>query len=119
MYATGIADLTPGRPARLLDVVAGRSGVVLATWLHERDDQWKAQIATASLDAFRGYANALNQQLPQAVRVLDPFHVTKLGLTALDQVCRRVQQDIHGWSGHRSTARAVTGWPLALARRPG
>ena len=37
MYATGIADLTPGRPARLLDVVAGRSGVVLAAWLHERD----------------------------------------------------------------------------------
>jgi transposase len=72
MYATGIADLTPGRPARLLDVVAGRSGVVLATWLHERDDDWKAQIATASLDPFRGYATGLNQQLQQAVRVLDP-----------------------------------------------
>jgi transposase len=101
MYATGIADLTPGRPARLLDVVAGRSGVVLAAWLHERDDQWKAQIATASLDPFRGYATALNQQLPQAVRVLDPFHVTKLGLTAVDQVRRRVQHDIHGHRGHR------------------
>jgi transposase len=29
MYATGIADLTPGRSARLLDVATGRSGVVL------------------------------------------------------------------------------------------
>jgi transposase len=96
MYATGIADLTPGRPARLLDVVAGRSGAVLATWLGERDDQWKAQIATASLDPFRGYATALNQQLRQAVRVLNPFHVTKLGLTAVDQMRRRVQQDVHG-----------------------
>jgi transposase len=74
MYATGIADLTAGRPARLCDVVAGRSGVVLATWLHERDHKWKAQIATASLDPFRGYATALNQRLPQAVRVLDPFY---------------------------------------------
>src|SRR6476469_9891387 len=100
-YATGIADLTPGRPARLCDVVAGRSGVVLAAWLHERDDEWKAQIATASLDPFRGYATALNQQLPHAVRVLDPFHVTKLGLTALDQVRRRVQHDVHGHRGHR------------------
>jgi transposase len=100
-YATGIADLTPGRPVRLLDVVAGRSGVVLAAWLHERDDEWKAQIATASLDPFRGYATALNQQLPHAVRVLDPFHVTKLGLTALDQVRRRVQHDVHGHRGHR------------------
>jgi len=101
MYATGIADLTAGRPARLLDVVAGRSGVVLAAWLHERDDDWKAQIATASLDSFRGYATALHQQLPQAVRVLDPFHVSKLGLTALDQVRRRVQHDSHGHRGHR------------------
>ena len=100
-YATGIADLTPGRPARLLDVVAGRSGVVLAGWLHERDHAWRAQIATASLDPFRGYATALNQQLPQAVRVLDPFHVTKLGLTAVDQVRRRVQQDIYRHRGHR------------------
>jgi hypothetical protein len=67
IYATGIADLTPGRPARLLDVVAGRSGVVLAAWLHERDDAWRAWIATASLDPFGGYATALNQQLPQPV----------------------------------------------------
>lgn len=101
MYATGIADLTPGRPARLCDVVAGRSGVVLAAWLHERDDEWKAQIATASLDPFRGYATALNQQLPHTVRVLDPFHVTKLGLTAVDQVRRRVQQDVYRHRGHR------------------
>ena len=50
-------------------MVAGRS-LVLATWLYERDDEWKAQIATASLDPFRGYATALNQQLPHAVRVL-------------------------------------------------
>jgi Helix-turn-helix domain of transposase family ISL3 len=28
-FATGITDLTPGRPARLLDVVEGRSGTVL------------------------------------------------------------------------------------------
>jgi hypothetical protein len=32
-FVTGIADLTPGRPARLLDVVEGRSGTVLAGWL--------------------------------------------------------------------------------------
>jgi hypothetical protein len=27
-FATGIVDLSPGRPARLLDVVEGRSGTV-------------------------------------------------------------------------------------------
>jgi hypothetical protein len=53
LFATGIADLTPGRPARLLDVVEGRSGTVLADWLADRDDDWKAAVATASLDPFR------------------------------------------------------------------
>src|SRR6187397_1901244 len=74
-FATGIADLTSGRSARLLDVVEGRSGTVLATWLADRDQAWRVGITTASLDPFRGYATALSNQLPGAVRVLDPFHV--------------------------------------------
>lgn len=60
LFATGIADLTPGRPARLLDVVEGRSGTVLADWLTDRADRWKAAVAAASLDPFRGYAAALS-----------------------------------------------------------
>ncbi len=63
-FATGIADLTPGRSARLLDVVEGRSGTVLAAWLAGRDQAWRAGITTASLDPFRGYATALSNQLP-------------------------------------------------------
>jgi transposase len=103
-YATGIADLTPGRPARLLDVVSGRSGTVLAAWLAARDEGGKTQIATASLDPFRGYATALARQLPGAVRVLDPFHITKLGLSAVDDVRRRVQQEQTGHRGRKGDA---------------
>jgi transposase len=36
-FATGITDLTPGRPARLLDIQEGRSGTVLAQWLAARE----------------------------------------------------------------------------------
>ena len=99
LYATGIADLSPGRPARLLDVVPGRSGRVLGSWLADRDDAWRAGIVTASLDPFRGYATALATQLPDVTRVLDPFHVVKLGLTCVDEVRRRVQQDTLGHRG--------------------
>jgi transposase len=99
LFATGIADLTPGRPARLLDVVEGRSGTVLAGWLAERGERWKTGVATASLDPFRGYATALTTQLPDAVRVLDPFHVVRLGLSCVDDVRRRVQQDTLGHRG--------------------
>jgi transposase len=109
-FATGIADLSPGRPARLLDVVEGRSGTVLASWLAERDGAWRAEIATAALDPFRGYATALTSQLPHAVRVLDPFHVVRLALAALDDVRRRVQQ---AQTGHRGR----TGDPLYGIRR--
>jgi transposase len=98
-FATGIADLTPGRSARLLDVVECRSGSVLGDWLGERDSDWRAAVATASLDPFRGYATALTSQLPDAVRVLDPFHVVRLGLAAVDDVRRRVQQHTCGHRG--------------------
>ena len=108
-YATGIADLTAGRTSRLLDVTKGRSGTVLGQWLEARDDSWRAQIRTASLDPFRGYATALTTHLPAAVRVLDPFHLVKLALLAVDQVRRRVQQDT---TGHRGLA----GDPLYRAR---
>jgi transposase len=101
-FATGIADLSPGRPARLLDVVEGRSGTVLADWLAERDAAWRAGITTASLDPFRGYATALSSQLPDAVRVLDPFHVVRLALACVDDVRRRVQQ---AQTGHRGRNR--------------
>lgn len=101
-FATGIADLTSGRSARLLDVVEGRSGTVLAQWLGERDTAWRAGISTASLDPFRGYATALSGQLPDAVRVLDPFHVVRLGLACVDDVRRRVQQ---AQTGHRGRTR--------------
>ena len=101
-FATGIADLTPGRPARLLDVVEGRSGAVLADWLADQPAAWRAGVSTASVDPFRGYATALTAQLPDAVRVLDPFHVVRLGLACIDDVRRRVQQHT---LGHRGRAR--------------
>jgi transposase len=102
-FVTGIVDLTgrPDRPARLLDVVEGRSGTALSDWVSARDQQWRDNITVAALDPFRGYATALRTHLPGAVRVLDAFHVTRLGLTALDEVRRRVQQDTLDRRGHR------------------
>jgi transposase len=101
VFATGIADLTAGRRPRLLDVVEGRSGTVLGDWLAAQPARWRAQVRTASLDPFRGYATALTRELPEAVRVLDPFHVVRLALACVDDVRRRVQQDQTGHRGRR------------------
>jgi transposase len=109
-FATGIVDLTPGRPARLLDVVPGRSGTVYGNWIAQRDDRWRERVRVAALDPFRGYLNALRTHLPDAAHVLDAFHVTKLGFTAVDEVRRRVQQATLGQRGHK-------GDPLYEVRR--
>ncbi|MDT0264075.1 transposase [Jatrophihabitans lederbergiae] len=46
-----------------------------------------------------GYANAIRDELPDAVAVLDAFHVVKLGTQVVDEVRRRVQQDTVGHRG--------------------
>lgn len=103
---TGMVDLTPdgdGRPrARLLDLVPGRSGKVYSDWLAERGQEFRDGVVVATLDPFHGYKNAIDDQLEDAVAVLDAFHVVKLGTQAVDEVRRRVQQEIHGHRGRKN-----------------
>ncbi len=102
---TGMVDLTRdhhGRVrARLLDLVPGRSGAAYTDWLKARNDAFRTGVTVATLDPFHGYKNAIDDQLEDAVAVLDAFHVTKLGTDAVDQVRRRVQQSIHGHRGRK------------------
>ncbi|TCN39312.1 transposase [Kribbella orskensis] len=85
--------------ARLLDAVEGRSGTVYADWLKNEGLEVTVSVEHAALDPFRGYANAIRDELPDAVAVLDAFHVVKLGSTAIDDVRRRVQQETLGRRG--------------------
>ena len=102
---TGMVDLTrddKGRVrARLLDLVPGRTGAAYKDWLTARNEQFRNGIQVATLDPFHGYKNAIDDQLDDAVAVLDAFHVVKLGTDAVDQVRRRVQQ---ATLGHRGRA---------------
>jgi transposase len=107
---TGMVDLTwrknpkgQVRPqARLLDLVPGRSGPAYAGWLAERGEQFRAGVRVATLDPFRGYANAIDDQLADAIAVLDAFHVVRLGMKAMEQTRRRVQQEQLGHRGHKN-----------------
>ncbi|MFZ2428008.1 MAG: ISL3 family transposase [Propioniciclava sp.] len=113
-YVTVIIDLTPARtnsgPVRLLDMVEGRSKSVFKTWLSERDQAWRDQVEVVAMDGFTGFKTATTEELPDAVAVMDPFHVVRLAGDALDKCRRRIQQDLHG---HRGRA----GDPLYSARR--
>ena len=87
--------------ARLLDAVVGRSGTAYKTWLDAQPDTFVGGVETAALDPFRGYANAIGDGLPDAVAVLDAFHVVRLGTQVVDEVRRRVQQSTLGHRGHK------------------
>jgi len=98
IFVTGMVDL---HVRRLLDIVPGRSGKALHDWVSGQPEQWRTGVTVAALDPFRGYATALSTSLPDAVRVLDAFHVIRLGFAAVDDVRRRVQQETLGHRGRR------------------
>ncbi|PFG33243.1 ISL3 family transposase [Sanguibacter antarcticus] len=113
-YVTVIIDLTPIRdgtgPARLLDMVEGRSKAAFKTWLAERPETWRQEVEVVAMDGFTGFKTATSEELPDAVAVMDPFHVVRLAGDALDRCRRRVQQDTHGHRGRATD-------PLYRARR--
>ena len=102
-YVTVIIDLTPVRdrsgPARLLDVVPGRSKKVLKTWLSQRDQDCRGRVEVVAMDGFTGFKSAAGEELPQARAVMDPFHVVSLAASKLDQCRRRIQRAITGRRG--------------------
>jgi len=113
-YVTVIIDLTPIRdgtgPARLLDMVEGRSKQAFKAWLADRPEAWRQAVEVVAMDGFTGFKTATTEELRDAVPVMDPFHVVRLAGDALDECRRRVQQAIHGHRGRK-------GDPLYAARR--
>ncbi|GAA1133850.1 ISL3 family transposase [Microbacterium aurantiacum] len=103
-YVTVIIDLTSVReksgPARLLDMVEGRSKQVFKQWLAARRADWSKAIEVVAMDGFSGFKTAAAEELPDAVPVMDLFHVVRLAGDALDGTRQRVQQDNLGHRGH-------------------
>jgi transposase len=113
-YVTVIIDLTGiregTRPARLLDMIEGRSKQVFKAWLAGRPTSWRDAVEVVAMDGFTGFKTATAEELPDAVAVMDPFHVVRLAGDALDRCRRRTQLATHGHRGHKND-------PLYSARR--
>lgn len=104
-FVTILVDLTPlaeGRgPARLLDMRPGRSAEVLRTWLQERSPDFRQKVQVVTMDGFAGYATAVDQVLPQATKVMDPFHVVHLAADKLTGCRQRLQRETTGRRGRK------------------
>lgn len=113
-FVTLIIDLTPVHdgtgPARLLDLVAGRSAAALTSWLDEQPPAFREQVEVMAMDGFGGYKTAATAVLPGATAVMDPFHVVALAGLKLDLCRQRIQQLT---CGHRGRS----GDPLYGVRR--
>jgi hypothetical protein len=86
-YVTVIIDLTPIRdgtgPARLLDMVEGRSKQAFKQWLSGRPEACRDGVEVVAMDGFTGFKTAAAEEIPAAVAVMDPFHVVRLAGDAL------------------------------------
>ncbi len=82
-YVTVIIDLTGVRdgtgPARLPDLVEGRSKHAFKTWLADRDEAWRNQVEVVAMDGSTGFKTPTAEELPDAVAVMDPFRVVGYG----------------------------------------
>lgn len=97
-------------PARLLDLVPGRSAAALATWLAAQPADFAAGVQVVAMDGFAGYKTAAAAVVPDAATVMDPFHVVALAGAKLDLIRQRIQQQTLRRRGH-------TGDPLYGIRR--
>jgi transposase len=95
---TTFVDIDRGR---LLEVVPGRSGDVVRDWVSAQPAWWADRIDVAAIDAFRGYATAIADVLPDATLVIDHFHAIRLASEAVNDVRRRVQQEQLGHRGRK------------------
>ncbi len=113
-YVTVVIDLTPvadgAGPARLLDMVPGRSKQTFINWLNARTSAFRKGMDIVAMDGFTGYKTAATETLPDAITVMDPFHVVALAGTALDKCRQRIQQATLG-------RRGKTGDPLYGIRK--
>jgi len=62
------------------------------------------------MDGFTGFKTAATKELPDAMTVMDPFHVLRLADDALDVCYHRVQQHLHSRREQKND-------PLYKARR--
>jgi transposase len=87
-------DLTPTHdqtgPARLLDLVAGRSAAALTSWLTAQPADFAAGVEVVAMDGLAGYKTAAADAVPDAVTVMDPFHVVALTGVKLDLIRQRI-----------------------------
>jgi transposase len=95
---TGFVDL---ERHVLIDMVRGNRAIDVQRWLSSQEESFLAGVRTVACDLHEGYRKGLHPHLDHAVQVADPFHVVAAANRCLDQVRRRVQNELLGHRGRK------------------
>ena len=98
-FDTGLVDLdgTGG----LFAQVNGRTSDVVIAWLKEQNPEWRAGITHVSMDTSATYARAARLALPNAVVVVDRFHLVALANRAVTEYRRELAWARRGRRGRK------------------
>jgi transposase len=101
-WCTSIVDVGgPGRRAKLIEVIEGRTAVKVSAWLDAQPEPWRRAIRYGVLDMSGPYRKVFNDSLGHVTQVADPFHVIKHANSKVDECRRRVQNETLGHRGHK------------------
>ena len=98
-FDTGLVDLSGN--GGLFAQVNGRTSKVLIEWLQAQDPDWLATITHISMDTSATYARAARLALPNAVVVVDRFHLVALANKAVTDYRRELAWALRGRRGRK------------------
>jgi transposase len=98
-FDTGLVDLdgTGG----LFAQVNGRTSAAVIAWLEQQDPEWRARITHVSMDTSATYARAARLALPNAVVIVDRFHLVALANRAVTEYRRELAWARRGRRGRK------------------
>ena len=99
-FETNFVDLSGD--GGLLGQAAGRTSAAVMTWLNDRGDDWKAQVQVVAIDPCAAYRRAVQQALPHATVVADPFHIVRLANDMVTETRQRVAREQLGRRGRKN-----------------
>jgi hypothetical protein len=98
-WHVGFCDLSGGQG--LLGRVEGRTAQVVIDWLGQRDQRWRDGVRFVAIDMCTIFKSAVGRVLPNAVLVVDHFHLVQLANQTVTKVRRRVTVQVRGRCGRK------------------
>jgi transposase len=97
-WCTSIVNVISGK---LLDIVKDRTAVAVCGWFAERSEGWISGVRYGTLDMSGTYRKVFDTSLPEAVQIVDPFHLVKHAGSKVDESRCRIQTETLGHRGRK------------------